>query len=209
VTRGLASSAPELDAGELVARLRRGDAAAFDHIYALYHPRIFSFLLRLTGRRDTAEDLAQETWLRLARAAPTLREDTTLAALLFTIARNAFTSHRRWAMLDLSRVVTFGLEIVSHAPADGSPEAQHERTHAIARLEAALASLPVASREVLLLVGVEGMEQEEVAKVLGVSYDAMRQRLSRGRAQLAAAMDRLERTAAAARKPTTTTGGTR
>jgi RNA polymerase sigma-70 factor (ECF subfamily) len=178
---------------ELVDRLRRGDAAAFDCVYSTYHPRLFSFLLRLSGRRDTAEDLAQETWLKLAKAAPGLREDTTLAPFLFTVARNAFMSHRRWAMLDLSRIVTFGLDAMSSATSEATPETHHERARAIALLEAALQSLPVAAREVLLLVGVEGMEQEEVAKVLGLSYDALRQRLSRARAQLAESMETLEK----------------
>lgn len=177
----------------LVDRLRRGDAAAFDRVYAAYHPRLFSFLLRLSGRRDTAEDLAQETWLKLAKAAPGLREDTTLAPLLFTIARNAFMSHRRWAMLDLSRIVTFGLDVVSAAAAEPTPEHHHERARAIALLEAGLQQMPLASREVLLLVGVEGMDQEEVARMLGLSYDALRQRLSRARAQLTETMAAIEK----------------
>jgi RNA polymerase sigma-70 factor (ECF subfamily) len=177
----------------LVDRLRRGDATAFDRVYATYHPRVFSFLLRLSGRRDTAEDLAQETWLKLAKAAPGLREDTTLAPFLFTIARNAFMSHRRWAMLDLSRIVTFGLESMSSAASEPTPEAHHERARAIALLEDALQRLPLASREVLLLIGVEGMDQEEVAKMLGLSYDALRQRLSRARAQLAETMASFEK----------------
>ena len=63
---------------------------------------------------------------------------------------------------------------------------------AVALLEAALKQLPLASREVLLLVGVEGMDQEEVARVLGVTYDALRQRLSRARAQLAETMESIE-----------------
>ena len=184
------AAAPERD---LVDRLRRGDPHAFDRVYATYHPRLFSFLMRLSGRRHVAEDLAQETWLRLAKAAPTLREDTTLAPYLFTIARNAFMSHRRWAMLDLSRLVTFGLDAIGTAATAASPETQHERAAAVALLEAALQDLPLASREVLLLVGVEGMDQEEVARVLGVTYDALRQRLSRARAQLAETMERLEK----------------
>jgi RNA polymerase sigma-70 factor (ECF subfamily) len=185
---------------ELVERLRRGDPVAFDRVYSAYNSRLFAFLLRLSGRRDTAEDLAQETWLKLAKAAPTLREDTTLAALLFTIARNAFLSHRRWAMLDLSRLVVVGLEAMSLAEVAAGPDEQHERTRAIAILEAALAELPVASREVLLLVGVDGLEQDEVAKVLGVTYEALRQRLSRARAQLAEKMQAIEKKSAARAK---------
>lgn len=184
-------AAPDL---ALVEALRSGEARAFDRVYSAYHTRIFSFLLRLSGRRDTAEDLAQETWLKLAKAAPRLREDTTLAPFLFTIARNAFVSHRRWALLDLSRIVTFGLEAMSSAAADeATPETSHETARAIVRLENALQHLPVASREILLLVGIEGIAQEEVARMLGLSYDASRQRLSRARAQLAEAMDRIEK----------------
>jgi RNA polymerase sigma-70 factor, ECF subfamily len=168
---------------DLVARLRHGDASAFDAVYDQYEKRLFSFLLRLSGRRDVAQDLAQETWLKLAKAGPRLRENTSLAALLFTIGRNAFISHRRWAMLDLTRIVTFGME------PEPSPEIHHERAEAMALLERALASLPVASREVLLLVGVEGLDQEEVARILGISYDAVRQRLSRARRELAAKME--------------------
>jgi RNA polymerase sigma-70 factor, ECF subfamily len=176
----------------IVQGLRRGDALAFDRAYAAHHDRVFSFLLRLSGRRDTAEDLAQETWIKLAKTAKTLRDDTRLAPLLFTIARNAFLSHRRWAMLDLSRIVTVGLETVSAVAIEGTPDDAHERARAIELLEAALREVPLASREILLLVGVEGLEQEEVARILGVSYDALRQRLSRARAQLSEKMQALE-----------------
>lgn len=176
--------------------LRRGDVLAFDRVYTNYSGRIFSFLLRLSGRRDTAEDLSQDTWIKLARAAPDLREDTRLGPLLFTIARNAFISHRRWAMLDLSRIVTVGYEVMTSIASEANPEAEHERARSIAVLELALQRLPVASREVLLLVGVEGLDQETVAKILGVSYDALRQRLSRARAQLTETMAALEKTGA-------------
>jgi RNA polymerase sigma-70 factor, ECF subfamily len=176
----------------LVDALRQGDVRAFDRFYAQYHEPIFSFLLRLSGRRDTAEDLAQETWLKLAKAAPTLRADSRLAALLFTIARNAFRSHRRWAMLDLSRIVTLGLDTVIVATPDEAPDVEHDRARAIALLEAALQEVPVASREVLLLVGVEGLEQDAVAQILGVSYDALRQRLHRARSQLKEKMEAIE-----------------
>ncbi len=183
------------DDDEHVEGLRRGDRSAFDAVYAAWSPRVFGFLLRLSARRDTAEDLAQETWLKLAKAAPTLAPDTKIGPLLFTIARNAFLSYRRWAMLDLSRLLVLGFEA---ARVDTGPEDQHERTRAIALLEAALQELPVASREVLLLVGVEGLEQEEVATILGVSYDATRKRLSRARAELAAAIEKIERRSAPA-----------
>ena len=52
----------------LVVRLKKGDVAAFEAIYEAYRPRLFSFLVRLSRRRDLAEDLLEETWLRLVTA---------------------------------------------------------------------------------------------------------------------------------------------
>ena len=168
----------------LVDALRRGDPAAFDAVYERYRGRILGFLLRLSGRRDVAEDLFQETWVKLARNAPRLQEDTDLAAWLFRVARNAFVSHRRWSMLDVSRLLSLEDDALPALPATDA-EARTDAARAVARLERAIASLPPASREVLLLVGVEGFEQEQAASVLGISYEALRQRLSRARAQLA------------------------
>lgn len=85
-----------------------------------------------------------------------MHEDTTLGPFLFTIARNAFASHRCWALLDWSRLATFGAE--SSVVFDETPDVHQERAHTVALLDEALRHLPIASREVLLLVGVEGMD---------------------------------------------------
>ena len=129
--------------------------------------------------------------MKLARAAPLLREDTALKAWLFTVARNEFVSYRRWSILDLTRLLSFGLEQGERF--DAGPEAPSEATARVALLERALAQLPAASREVLLLVGVEGMDQEQVAAILGVSYAALRQRLARARAELSRRVEALEK----------------
>jgi RNA polymerase sigma factor (sigma-70 family) len=167
----------------LVDALRRGEASAFDAVYARYRGRIHGFLLRLCGRRDVAEDLFQETFLKLARNAPRLDEDTDLAAWLFTVARNAWVSHRRWSMLDISRLVILEDDVLPAREPD--PDARADAARDVERLERAIASLPAASREVLLLIGVEGFDQEQAAAMLGIKYDALRQRLARARAQLA------------------------
>jgi RNA polymerase sigma-70 factor (ECF subfamily) len=176
----------------LVEGLRRGDRAAFDAAYARYRARIHAFLLRLSGRPDVAEDLFQETWLRLARHATRLAEDTDLAAWLFTVARNAWVSHQRWSMLDVSRLVALGEETAPPALRASDPEDRADAARRVANLERALARLPPRLREVLLLVGVEGFEQERAAHILGISYDALRQRLARARAELAQRLDSQE-----------------
>jgi RNA polymerase sigma-70 factor (ECF subfamily) len=185
----------------LVDGLRCGDRAAFDAAYARYRPRLHGFLLRLAGRRDVAEDLLQETFMKLARAAPTLREDTDLLAWLFTVARNAHVSYRRWAALDLSRLVALGEHPDPPADASEAPDQRADAARAIARLERAIGALSPASREVLLLVGVEGMEQDRAAEILGLKYDALRQRLARARSQLAAALERIDSPTTSRRSP--------
>jgi len=121
----------------LVGRLREGDAEAFDAVYAAFNKAVFTFLLRLSRHRDVAEDLHEETWLRLVRHAGRLRADTRLGPWLFTVARHL-----------------------------------------------------VASREVLLLVGVAGLDQSEAAQVCGISPDALRQRLHRARELLSGMLAR-------------------
>src|SRR5262245_41021217 len=79
----------------LVARLRGGEAAAFDDVFAVFHTRLFNFLLRLSRRREVAEDLVEETWLRLVTRGSKLQEDTRLGPWLFTVARNLYVSHCR------------------------------------------------------------------------------------------------------------------
>ena len=69
---------------ELVSRLRAGDADAFDVVYAEYNARLFAFLARLARSRVTAEDLLEETWLRLVGHAGRLRADTQIGPRLFT-----------------------------------------------------------------------------------------------------------------------------
>ncbi len=176
---------PEL--APLVARLRGRDASAFDAVYARYHERVFRFLLRLTGRRQVAEDLFQETWIAVARDAHTLADGSDLAAWIFTVARNRYRTHRRWALLDVTRIFSFGAEIDVESP---SPEGEVVARAEAASAREAFASLSPAAREVLLLAVGEGLEAPRVAEVLGVSPEAARQRLSRARAELAAAIEK-------------------
>jgi RNA polymerase sigma-70 factor (ECF subfamily) len=173
------------DDARLVDRLRGGDSAAMSELYARFADPIYSFLFRLSGRRDVAMDLHQETWLSAAKHASRLAEGTDLAAWLFTIARNKHRSHRRFIALDWLRIERYGAELPSEARAAPAADAGDE----LASIEAALMALPSGHREVLLLVAVEGLSAAQAAEVLGVKPDALRQRLSRARAALASLLD--------------------
>jgi RNA polymerase sigma-70 factor (ECF subfamily) len=162
----------------LVRELRQGRAAAFDLVYERYHKRILNFLSRLSGNRALAEDLYQETWLKLARNVGSLHEDSDLGAWLFTVARNQYLSHRRARSVDRAR-----LSLVSPEPT-ASPETQASARASLAAVELALARLSCEDRELLLLCGVEALTPAQAATILGISAEATRQRLLRARTRL-------------------------
>src|SRR3954467_4603326 len=167
----------------LVARLTAGDTGAFDEVYDLYRARVFAFLLRMTRNRALAEDLLDETWLRLVRHATRLLPDTCLGPWLFTVARNLYWSHRRDSLVE----ETFVPELLSLWPSKSpwpSPFDLAAAGELKRRIERAMSQLSPQHREVLLLAGYEGLTPAEAAVICGITAEAMRQRLSRARAAL-------------------------
>jgi RNA polymerase sigma factor (sigma-70 family) len=186
----------------LVEQLRRGDEAAFDAVYDAFNLRLFTFLLRLTRRHDVAEDLLEETWLRLVKHAHRLQPDTRLGAWLFTVARNLHVSYIRSRLIEDSTAAglmsLWPISLERSSPFEATAANELER-----RIERALASLPSASREVLLLVGVAGLDHSDAADVCGITPQALRQRLHRARTMLARVLDAETRTARPALKEVT------
>jgi RNA polymerase sigma-70 factor (ECF subfamily) len=172
----------------LVARLKSGDSAAFEAVYGAFRARIFSFLVRLARRRDVAEDLLEETFVRLVTRARNLSDDTCLAAWLFTVARNLHASWCRHRALHDDRLS----ELVPSWPSPGRDETPFDataRTETERRLERALARLALRDREVILLVAVEELTPSEAASALGLAPEALRKRLQRARERLAVELD--------------------
>jgi len=167
---------------DLVRRLRDGDAQAFDIAYETFNVRLFTFLAQLMRSRARAEDLLEETWLRLVAHSDRLQPDTRLGPWLFTVARNLHASYWRSRMLEEAWADGPGLWPIASTRSPFEETAANELER---RIEAALAALPVSYREVLLLIAVEGLDQSEAAKVCGISATAFRQRLKRARDLLA------------------------
>ena len=172
----------------LVARLRQGDADSFDDVYAAFNTRLFTFLVRLSRRRDVAEDLLEETWLRLVKHARRLRPDTRLGPWLFTVARHLYVSFNRARVLEdsvsASLIAIWPFSLEQPSPFETVAASELER-----RIERALAALPSTSREVLLLVAVAGLSHSDAAEVCGITPEALRQRLHRAREALANALE--------------------
>ena len=172
----------------LVARLRSGDTDAFDLVYAAFNTRLFNFLARVARRREVAEDLLEETWLRLVDHAPRLRPDTTLGPFLFTVARNLHVNYCRSRLIEDSytgdMIGMWPSGSLTPSPFESAVASETER-----RVEHALLQMPALYREAIVLVGVEGLRAAEAAEICGISPDAMRQRVSRARALLARGLE--------------------
>lgn len=176
---------------DLVRRVRDGDAGAFDAIHAEFNTRLFNFLARVSRRRDIAEDLLDETWLRFVDRAHRLHPDTRLGPFLFTVARNLYLSYCRSRLLEEAQTAdAIGLwPLGTPRPSPFEATVANETGR---RIEEAIAALPASHREALLLVAVEGMKPAEAAAVCGITSEAMRQRLSRARAAIARHLDEAE-----------------
>lgn len=188
---------------EVVARLRGGDDQAFDLVHAEYNTRLFNFLARLSRRRDVAEDLLEETWLRFVDHAHRLKSDTRLGPFLFTVARNLYVSYCRSRLLeDAHTADMIGLwPLGTPRPSPFDSSVANETAQ---RLERAIAALPAVYREAILLVALEGLKPAEAAAVCGISGEAMRQRISRARAMIAATLEGEEESLPASLKVVTT-----
>lgn len=166
---------------ELV-QLRQGDPDALAAVLARYQNRLYRYLLRLVRQPATADDLFQQTWLRVAQNIGRCDPRLSFEAWLFALARNLAIDHlRRITPQSLDEPLPSGESPAARLPAAG-PDAfdrllARERGE---RLAVALAELPVAYREVLTLRFEEEMKLEEIAEVQGTPLSTVKTRLRRG-----------------------------
>jgi RNA polymerase sigma-70 factor (ECF subfamily) len=137
-------------------------------------PRLRRYARALTRNRERADDLVQDTLSRALVKEQFWQPGTNLRAWLFTIMHNQNVNNVRLAVRE-SRMVD--MEQLSPMPATTDPTASRQ----MFELERALAQLALEQRQVILLVGLEGMSYEDAAGILSVPVGTVRSRLSRGR----------------------------
>jgi RNA polymerase sigma-70 factor (ECF subfamily) len=158
--------------------LKRRSEAAFERDLVALLPHLRNFSRSLCGRREFAEDLAQETLIKAWRSRDRFQPGTNLRAWLFTILRHEFYSYQRraWRHAPWDEDFTDSLP----APADEQSWAMD-----LSDCTRALGQLPVAQRETVLLVGVGGFSYRDAADLLGAPIGTLKSRLARGRDFLA------------------------
>jgi len=163
----------------LVARLRSGDAAAFEILMRRYFRMVFILAYAQLNNRADAEDTCQDVFLRCWERIGECRDPARVGAWIATIARNA--AHNRRDFLELRGTEPLdGARLVSPARADCAAE----RSELRARLAAALQRLSPVQREVVLLHDLEGWKHADIAARLDLSEVMSRRHLSDARRHL-------------------------
>lgn len=162
----------------LMLRVREGDDAAFEELHERYQRRVLGFFWGMTRDAGAANELAQETFLRLWQVRLRYRASGPFAAYLFAIARMILLERQR----KHARLTRLGVRMESDASAEPSPwhtlapDSSAHAAEAGAALRDALGALPEEQRAAFLLHTVQGLPMEEVAAALDCPLNTARSR---------------------------------
>jgi RNA polymerase sigma-70 factor (ECF subfamily) len=172
----------------LMTAYQGGDVAAFEELVARHERPLWSFLRRFVGDGATAEDLLQETFLRVVRSAPEWKGEAKFSTWLYTIARNLCTDqarravHRRALSLEGPARATEGDsegprlgEGIPGRDAGGDAAAMNRQL--AAQIDRAVGAGPPPPREVLLMREVSDMQFSEIARAVGASEPTVKSRM--------------------------------
>lgn len=183
---GAADRADAPTDADLMVGVREGNEEAFRLIMSRHKDALVSYLARMVACRDRAEDLAQETFVRLYRHAARYRERGYLRAYLFRIATNLVRSEERrrarW------RALTPRL-MASEAPPEPSPRARLMSGEATGEVTRALHALPAPYRAPLVLRELEGWSYAEIAAALRCREGTVKSRIHRAKKELRALLE--------------------
>jgi RNA polymerase sigma-70 factor (ECF subfamily) len=169
----------ELTDPAIVARVLGGARGEFELLVRRHNQRLYRAVRAITRADDEAEDVLQQTWLDIFRNLAQFRGDAAFSTWATRIAVNAAIAAARKRPL---------IAEVEDTAGDSAPDADVERVELGKLLEASLARLPQGNREVMVMRDVLELDTAETATCLGISEEAVRVRLHRARAAVAATL---------------------
>jgi len=155
-------------------RYADGDDAAFGEVFGSLAPRLRMFLRRLGCTLDVAEDLTQETFLRMHHARGSFTRGKQVAPWAYAIARNCFISHARSSKAKLARASIDAEQVELSAGAASSVEQESMARQSAEVVSRTLAAMTPARREAFVLLRYEGMSVAAAAQIVGISEGALK-----------------------------------
>jgi len=182
----------ELDDSQLVGRYLEGERFAFNELVDRYQERLLNFIYRTIGDRDRAEDLVQETFVRVYRHLHRFDQSKKFSTWAYTIASNLAKNelrNRSRNPLVLFQAIKKNWE-ADHRPLEFedstyAPDDLFRKRHLRERVEAAVSELPEHHRVVFVLREMEGKTYEEISEITGVTLGTVKSRLNRARNRFA------------------------
>jgi len=172
------------DAKELMARYCDGDASAFRELYALVAPRLLGYLLKMARQRAVADDLLQQTFLKVHRARTAYVRGADPIPWIYAIAHRTFLDEARKQKRAVVRVPEGDELPEQQADLRGDSDDRRDEPRADTELLgaalAALAELPAQQREAVVLTKLDGKSVAEAAEIAGTTVGAMKVRAHRG-----------------------------
>ncbi len=157
----------------LVERLRSGDPNAIDEIVERFKRPVYAFIVRMIGNRDTADDLFQETWLRVVRSAGSFRGDAKISTWLFQIALNQCRDYIR----KVGKTSFVSLEDAEQLSCD--PGVDPVRMLEAGQVRAMIKELPAKMRAVIVLKMYHDLDDREIASAVGCPVGTVKTRYHR------------------------------
>jgi RNA polymerase sigma-70 factor (ECF subfamily) len=184
---------------ELMKRFQDGEVECFDELVRRYKNQLLNFIFRFIGDKEVAEDLLQETFLRLFRKKHYYREIAKFSTWIYTIAGNLAKSElRRRKRRTIFSIHNYGDEDKEfEIPDTSSDPFQNTQTDfALAEIQKAIDELPLHFKEVILMRDVQELSYEEIAQGLNIPLGTVKSRVNRGRLKLQEQLGHLYHTTA-------------
>ncbi len=179
-----------VDGADLMLRVGAGDEAAFTELVGRYQQSVLNTVYRYVGNRATAEDLTQDIFVRIFRAAPTYERrakfETWLHRIVFNLCANHADYGRRRRTISIDQDPVGATERPLELPSDdaSTPLDRIEGDEAAIRVRDAIARLPAQQRAAILMSRYQFMPYQEIAGALDVSLEAVKSLLFRARENL-------------------------
>ncbi len=172
---------------ELIERFQHGDLYAFDMIVRRYKDQLLNFVYRFVGNMEEAEDIVQETFLRVYRNRQAYKRIAKFSTWIYTIAGNlARTELRKRKRRRIFSITDLGYEDKDYEISDEvfNPESHVDSRMQEEIIQREINKLPPKFREVIILRDVQELSYEEISKILNVPIGTVKSRVNRGRLKL-------------------------
>jgi RNA polymerase sigma factor (sigma-70 family) len=185
--------APATDTDVLIERCLGGDQVAWEEIVRRHWRKVFNLAYKFVGRHDEAEDLTQDIFLKIFRALHTFDRRANFQTWLISISRNLCIDHYRSVRKERETMARdIDASDLMPASRERGPHGELEQIDLRHLIKLALAELPEALRQAVVMRDLKEYSYQEIADELGLPEGTVKSRINRGRLELARQLRRLQ-----------------